>query len=188
MLTARYSRPIAAAFLAGVAAVASACSTATPSTGTSSAASTPAAANTSPSATSSTPSAEALAAYRAMWSDVAEASNTADYQAAYLPNHLAGQALLTVTDNMAVEKGRGIVAHGAPVLHPVVTTATATSVTVSDCTDGRAWLQVYASTDKPIDDIPGGFRATTATVSKEDGTWKVTEINSGADGTCHLQQ
>jgi hypothetical protein len=121
-----------------------------------------------------------------MWKDVAEAINTDDYQASYLSNHLAGQALLTITDNMAVQKSQGIVGHGAPVLHPVVTSATASTVAISDCLDARAWLQYYAASGKLVDNVPGGFRVTTATVTDQNGIWRVTQINTGADGTCHL--
>ncbi len=187
MPTVHTTRPITTAVLAGVvAALAAACSS---SAGSSTAAASSAAtrlptASARPSASS--PAAEALAAYAAMWKDVAEAINTDDYQASYLNNHLAGQALLTITDNMAAQKSQGIVGHGAPVLHPVVTSATASMAAISDCLDARAWLQYYATSGKLVDNVPGGFRATTATVTDQNGTWKVTQINTGADGTCHL--
>ena len=189
MLTVRNTRPITASVLVGVvAALAAACSSSGGSStaATSSAATHQAAAPTSPSTPS--PAVEALAAYAAMWKDVAEASNTSDYQAAYLSDHLSGQPLATIKQNLAAEKKQGVVAHGAPVLHPVVTSASAASVTLSDCTDDRAWLQVFASTGKPVNDIPGGYRATTATVTDQGGSWKVTRLYSGADGTCHLTQ
>jgi hypothetical protein len=180
-------RPLVAAAVAvgSVAVLAAACS----STATSTAAASGTATHTptaSASPTTPSPAAEALAAYAAMWKDVARADNTADYQASYLSNHLAGQALLTVTDNMAVEKSEGIVVHGAPVLHPVVTSASASTAAISDCMADQAWLEYRASTGKLLDDIPGGFRATTATVTDQNGIWKVTQINTGADGTCHL--
>jgi hypothetical protein len=188
MLTVRNRRSISTAVLAGVvAALAAACSsTATSTAASSSTATHPATASASPSAP--TPAAEALAAYAAMWKDVTEASNTSDYQAAYLSDHLSGKALLTITDNLAAEKGQGVVAQGVPVLHPVVTTATATTAAITDCLDDRSWLQVYASTRKLVDDIPGGFRSTTATVSDINGTWKVTQLNTGAEGTCKITQ
>ena len=173
----------------GIAATACACSSSDPTpTPAASKTSRTAAASTTPSTTASTPSAQALTAYRAMWNEVAEASNTSDYQAAYLNDHLSGKALLTITNNLAAENKQGIVAHGAPALHPVVTSATATSAAISDCLDDRAWLQVYASTGKPVDDIPGGFRSTTSTVVDIGGTWKVTQLDTGAEGTCKLGQ
>jgi hypothetical protein len=186
MPTTRTSTPVtAAALLTCLAALASACSSAGEPT-TAATTAIPAAGTPAPSASTSSPAAEALAAYAAMWKDVAEADNTADYQAAYLGDHLAGQALLTITDNMAVEKSEGIVVHGAPVLHPVVTYASVSTVAISDCMADQAWLEYRAATGKLLDDIPGGFRATTATVTDQNGIWKVTQINTGADGTCHL--
>jgi hypothetical protein len=123
-----------------------------------------------------------------MWNDVVEASNTADYQATYLSDHLAGPALVTITDNLAVEHSQGIVAHGRPVLHPVVTSSAATGVVLSDCLDDRTWLQYFAATDKLVDNVPGGFRSTTATVTDQAGAWKVTQLNTGTDGSCTLTQ
>ena len=187
MPTVRTTRPITTAVLAGiVAGLAAACSSgSTPSASATSASRNPTSGASSSPSTSS-PATAALAVYEAMWKDVTTAGATGNYQASYLSNHLAGQALLTITDNMASEKKQGIVGHGAPVLHPVITSATASTVAISDCLDDRAWLQVYASTGKLVDEVPGGFRATTATVTDQDGTWKVTQINTGADGTCHL--
>jgi len=185
MLT-RISRiPAAAVVLGCIAALASAC-VAGPSL--SPAESTPTRVPPSPAsaAASSSPAAGALAAYVAMWREVAEASSTDDYQAAYLSDHLSGQALLTITDNLAVDKSQGIVGRGSPVLRPVATSASATAVAVSDCLDDRGWLQYYASTGKPVDEFPGGFRATTATVTDKNGIWTVTQINTGADGSCHI--
>jgi hypothetical protein len=186
MLTLRHGRSIASTALVGlVVTLAAACgSSAGPSTGATSSTATRAVPSASPSISS--PATEALAAYAAMWKDVAEADNTADYQASYLGSHLAGQALLTITNNMAVEKSEGIVVHGAPVLHPVVTSASASTIAISDCLSDQAWLEYRASTGKLLDDVPGGFRATTATVTDQNGIWKVTQINTGAEGTCHL--
>ena len=104
MLTVRNTRSITTAVLAGgLAALAAACSS---STGSSTAAASSAAtrvptASASPSAAS--PAAEALAAYRTMWAEVVTANKTSDYQAPDLADHLGGQALLTLTTDMAAE-------------------------------------------------------------------------------------
>jgi hypothetical protein len=87
---------------------------------------------------------------------------------------------------MAAEKAQGVIALGQPVLHPVVVSASATSVDIQDCVQDTGWLQYYASTRKPVNDIPGGYRSTTATVTDQNGVWKVTEMNSGSDGSCHV--
>jgi hypothetical protein len=179
----RATRPITTVVLVGAITVfATACSSNSSST---TAASSSTVHQASASTSTSTPS-SALAAYQAMWKDVTEAINTDAYQASYLGDHLSGKALATITDNMATDKAQGIVAHGAPILHPVVTSALVSSAVISDCMDDRAWLEYYAATDKLVNDIPGGFRATTATVTDQGGTWKVTQISTGVDGTCHL--
>ena len=183
----RISRPLTAALLIGaVAATVSACSSgSSPSSAPSSPARTAApVASTADRPTG--PAGAALAAYAAMWKDVAEAITTDDYQASYLSDHLARQALVTITDNMAADKKQGIVGRGAPVLHPVVTSATASTVAITDCLSDQAWLEVRASTGALVNDVPGGFRSTTATVTDENGIWKVTQLNTGAEGTCHI--
>ena len=186
MVTARI-RPLVAAAVAvgGVAVLATACS----STATSTAAASGTATHTptaSASPSTPNPATEALAAYAAMWAEVVAANKTSDYQAPDLADHLGGQALLTLTTNMAAEKEQGIIALGRPVLHPTVVSASATSVHIQDCVQDKAWLQYYAATEKLVDNVPGGDRATTATVTDENGVWKVTEMNSGSDGTCHV--
>lgn len=181
------SRPLAATLLAGaVAATASACSAVSSNSAPASGATThPATASASPSPTDPA-AAVALAAYTAMWKDVAEASTTDDYQASYLSDYLSGQALLTITDNLSADKNQGIVARGAPVLHPAVTSATPSTVTITDCLSDQAWLEVRATTGALVNDVPGGFRSTTATVTDENNIWKVTQLNTGAEGTCHI--
>lgn len=143
-----------------------------------------AAVSASPSPPSS--AAEALAAYRAMWADVVTANQTSNYQAPYLSDYLGGQALTTLSANMAAEKAHGVIALGQPVLHPVVVTASAISVDIQDCVQDTGWLEYYAATRKPVNAIPGGYRSTTATVTDQSGVWKVTEMNSGSDGSCHV--
>jgi hypothetical protein len=186
MVNARIRPLVAVASLIGsVAVLAAACSSTATSTAAASGTATHAsAASASPSTPN--PAAEALAAYQAMWVDVAKAITTDDYQAPYLSDHLSGQGLQTITNNMTADKKQGIVGRGAPVLHPVVTSTTTMTVAISDCLDDRGWLQYNASTGKLLDTVPGGFRATTATVTDQNGIWKVAQINTGADGTCHL--
>lgn len=132
----------------------------------------------------SSPAQQALAAYRAMWADVVAASATSDYQATDLTDHLAGQALVTLTENMAVLQAHGIIALGSPTLHPNVITTSPTSITLRDCLDDTHWLQYYASTHQLVDNTPGGHRYTTATIQDQAGIWKVTEMTVEADGTC----
>lgn len=126
----------------------------------------------------------ALAAYTAMWGDVQAVGVTSNYQDPRLAEHMQGQPLATFRENLAEEQSKGIVGRGAPVLHPRVLRAGATSVDLADCLDDRAWLEVYASTGKPVDAVPGGLRYVTATITDEGGTWKVTALDVRGEGTC----
>ena len=139
----------------------------------------------SASASPSTPAQLALAAYTAMWGDVQAVGETSDYQDPRLAAHLAGQALLTTSENMAVDKADGIIGLGQPELsETTVLTATATSVTLHGCMSDEHWLKYYAATHKLVDNVPGGRRYVAATVTDENGTWKVTTLDVRGEGTC----
>jgi len=131
---------------------------------------------------------QALAAYNAMWADMASAARTADYQSPRLARHADGDALSQLSRGLYANKQHGIVAKGDPVTNPTVTSVTPSmspmSVALSDCFDDSKWLNYVASTDDLQNDIPGGKHATTATVVKDDGAWKVTQLAVGAVGTC----
>ncbi|MGH3493292.1 MAG: hypothetical protein ACRDRL_17795 [Sciscionella sp.] len=139
---------------------------------------------TSPSPSEGSSARQALAAYRAMWTDVQVLSATANYTDPRLGEHLAGQAYTTISENMSVEKAHGIIALGAPVLHPSIVTATSTRVTMRDCLDDSHWLTYYAATHKLSDTAPGGHRYVAATVTDENGAWKVTVLDTRGEGTC----
>jgi hypothetical protein len=168
-----------------VAALAAACGGST-TPGRSAPRSAPQVPGTSASASAAQPTAgrQALAAYEAMWGDIQATSETADYQDPRLSAHLAGQALLTVSENMAVEKADGIIALGTPVVDPSVITSSPTVVTVRDCMSDVDWLQYYVATRKLVNTVPGGHRYVAATVTDQDGTWKVTSLDARGEGTC----
>ncbi|MGH3627952.1 MAG: hypothetical protein ACRDRL_11005 [Sciscionella sp.] len=128
--------------------------------------------------------AQALAAYEAMWTAVQLASVTSNYTDPRLGDHLAGQAYTTISENMAVNKANGIIGLGQPVLHPRVISSNASTVTLADCMDDTHWLQYHAATHTLVDNLPGGHRYSTATVTNQNGTWKVTVIDTRADGSC----
>ena len=167
--------------MAAVAALA-ACSGSSPvpTASSSSLAGSPAGASPSPS----TSGQQALAAYTAMWGDVQVLSETSNYTDPRLGDHLAGQAYMTISENMSVDKANGVIALGAPVLHPRVLTAGTTAVTLADCLDDTHWLEYYASTHKLTNNVPGGHRYVAATVTDENGTWKVTTLDVRGEGTC----
>lgn len=132
--------------------------------------------------------AEAIAAYNAMWHDMAAAALTADYQSPQLAQHAAGDALSVLTRGLYTNERRGIVVKGQPVTHPSVTsvkpTDKPTSAAISDCFDDTNWLNYVAATGELQNDVPGGRHQTTATVDATGGAWKVTELQVGAVGSC----
>jgi hypothetical protein len=131
------------------------------------------------------PAQQALAAYAAMWADVQAVGETSDYQDPRLAAHLAGQALLTTSENMAVDKADGIIGLGWPELSGTsVVTATATTVTLHGCMSDEHWLKYYAATHTLVDAVPGGRHYVAATLTDENGTWKVTTLDVRGVATC----
>ena len=131
---------------------------------------------------------DAIAAYNAMWRDMASAALTADYQSPQLAQHAAGDALSVLTRGVYTNQRRGIVVKGQPVTHPTVTslkpTDKPTSAVISDCFDDTNWLNYLAASGELQNDVPGGRHQTTATVDEAGGAWKVTQLQVGAVGTC----
>jgi hypothetical protein len=147
---------------------------------------------TRPAATSTTQaptgaSAQALTAYRAMWSDMVAASQTSDYQSPLLSEHATGSALSVLVQGLAKNQALGIVTKGKPVLHPQVTSLTPaanpTQATITDCFDSRHWLD-YKTTGGLTNNTPGGQHSTAAIVTDAGGSWKVTQLAVQAAGTC----
>jgi hypothetical protein len=144
--------------------------------------SSPVAANASPKP--ATPGQQAMAAYLAMWADVATVGHTVDYQSPLLAVHLQGQPLLTFKENLAVDKSKGIVGRGTPLLNPTVVAEAPAVVTLRDCMNDEHWLEYYAATGKPVDNVSGGHRYVAATVTDANAAWKVTSLDVRAEGTC----
>ena len=130
---------------------------------------------------------QALAAYQAMWSDMAVAARTADYRSPLLPHHAARKALSILVRGLYTDKRMGIVVKGKPVTHARVVAlsppANPTKAQIVDCFDGRHWL-TYKVTGGLQNNVPGGFHRTTATVADVGGVWKVTQLHVEASGTC----
>ena len=191
MLRTRAHTPLTAALIAAVAATAAitACSGASsaPQAASPSALLSPATATATAaaSATATGLAERALAAYTAMWGDVQAAGETSNYQDPRLAAHLDGQALLTTSQNMAVDKANGIIGLGQPELSDTtVLTSTATVVTLRGCMSDEHWLKYFAATHKLVDTVPGGRRYVAATVTDENGTWKVTTLDVRGEATC----
>src|SRR5262249_16539690 len=112
--------------------------------------------------------AEAIAAYNAMWRDMASAALTADYQSPQPAQHASGDALPVLTRGLYTNQRRGIVVKGQPLTNPSVTSAKPedkpSTVAISDCFDDTNWLNYIASTGELQNNVPGGRHQTTATV------------------------
>ncbi len=91
--------------------------------------------------------------------------------------------LTLFVQGLARDQLHGIVTRGEPALHPVVTSAAPSRATVVDCFDDTHWIE-YKTSGGLAKNAPGGRRATTATLVKTSGTWKVTQLTVGMAGTC----
>lgn len=131
--------------------------------------------------------AQALAAYRAMWSDMVAATATGNYQDPRLAQHTTGQAFSILYTGVFRNNQQGLVGKGQPVLHPrvsAISPVTApTRVTVMDCTDDTNWLN-YRRNGKIEDNVPGGRHRTEALVVRSGNIWKVSQLVVQAAGTC----
>ena len=130
----------------------------------------------------------AIAAYDAMWQDMAAVALTADYQSPRLAQHAAGEALSLLTRGVYTNRRRGVVVRGRPATRPAVTSlkpsTEPTTATIRDCFNDTNWLNYIAATGQLQNHVPGGLHQTTATVKDISGTWKVTGLQVGAAGTC----
>jgi hypothetical protein len=143
-----------------------------------------------PSTTTTQPTgaaARALAAYRGMWADMVVASRTSNYQSPLLPQHATGDALSLLVQGLAKDQQESVVAKGAPVLSPHVTSLTPggdpTQATISDCFNDTHWLE-YKKAGGLQNHVPGGRHATTAIVVDAGSIWRVTQLAVQASGTC----
>jgi hypothetical protein len=122
-----------------------------------------------------------------MWADMVNAARTADYQDPILNDHAWGAGLSTLVQGLFSYRQQGIVIMGTPVTHPTITsvtpTADPTQANVSDCFDDTHWL-AYKATGGLENNVPGGHRQVSAVVTKINGTWKVTQLDTGAEGSC----
>ena len=129
------------------------------------------------------PAAKAVAAYRAMWRDMATASATADAQSPRLADHADGEALAVLKSTLMTAQQENVVAKGAPQVDPWVTSVDQHSVKLQDCVDGTHWLQ-YTKSGALKNDRPGSHNKTEATVTYENGVWRVTTLDMYEAGTC----
>jgi hypothetical protein len=131
----------------------------------------------------------AIDAYLGMWSDMADAATTSDWQAPKLAQNATGEALQTITRSLYADRYNGLITRGRPVNDPAVTSVNPqhnpTSVTITDCGDSTNWLKYRADNGQPADDGPAGHRQIEAIVKKAiDGSWKVTTFAVHEVGSC----
>ena len=141
----------------------------------------------SPTASPGDPRAQSLRAYLGMWSAFVVASQTADYQSPSLSRYAAGDALSVLVHGLYENYRAGIVTRGQPSFDPKVTIISAGGVpvraSVTDCADSSRWLDYYKS-GKPDGGPAQGRRRIQAQLQLFDGTWKVTYLVVGKEGTC----
>jgi hypothetical protein len=131
----------------------------------------------------------ATAAYLGMWSDMADAATTSDWQSPKLVQNATAEALQTISRSLYADHYNGLVTKGRPLNHPRVQAveplADPTTVTIADCGDSTNWLKYRADNGQPTDDGPGGHRQIEALVKKAvDGSWKVTTFAVHEVGSC----
>lgn len=132
---------------------------------------------------SSSATGEAVAAYRAMWEDAAEASRTSDPKHPRLDDHAEKSALWLLQYVMQQSRKAGVTSQGAPRTAPTVVKSSRTKVELLDCLDGSKWMKVKPGGQ--ADGMPGGHYRTEATVVRHSsGQWKVSKLYSAEAGSC----
>jgi hypothetical protein len=123
-----------------------------------------------------------------MWKTYAQASHTSDWQAPYLSQYAAGDALQFLSRDLYADHYNGLVSKGDPVNSPRVTSVSPedgpTSVMIDDCLDDRHWLR-YRTDGSLLDNTPGALHRVLAEVRLHtDGKWRVTRFGIGDPGSC----
>ena len=90
----------------------------------------------------------ALSAYRGFRQAQVAAEAIANPRYAGLAKYAGDKALAQERGNLLQLASAGIVVRGAPVLNPVVGTASAQAVTIMDCVNTARWQPVYKATGK----------------------------------------
>ncbi|UQS26053.1 hypothetical protein L1857_26190 [Amycolatopsis thermalba] len=131
----------------------------------------------------------AIAAYLGMWSDMAEAATTSDWQSSKLARNATAEALSKMSRGLYADRYNGLVTKGKPENSPQVESVepadNPTTVNIVDCGDDSHWLKYRIDNGQPAEDGPGGRRHINAMVKKAvDGSWKVTDFAIQDVGTC----
>jgi len=131
--------------------------------------------------------ANALEAYRGMWTAYLAAIRIPDPGYPGLSRFAAGAALQVFVKGLTWVQDNGLVGVGEVKLHPMQVTASdprGTTSRITDCVD-TSGTRLVKRDRSPYADTPGGRRLARATVTRgSDGTWKVTSFALAAVGTC----
>lgn len=127
--------------------------------------------------------AEALAAYRSWWRDLAVVSASPDPASPRLNDHAMGGALELMRHGLETARKQGVVTRGSPRLDPEISSASGDKVVIRDCVDGTDWLQ-YKQNGELKNTVPGSHRKVDASVRRVDGVWKVSDLYMHEAGSC----
>lgn len=132
---------------------------------------------------------KAIAAYLAMWSDMADAATTSDWKSQRLARNATAEALSKISRGLYADHYNNLVSKGKPENAPAVESVepadNPTTVNVVDCGDDSHWIKYRADNGQPANDGPGGRRHINAVAKKAvDGSWKVTDFAIQDVGTC----
>jgi hypothetical protein len=124
-----------------------------------------------------------LTAYRAGWTAYDQALATANAYDSSLPKTLAQPLLQKVEAALLGDANGGIVGRGKIQLNPKVSSLTATTATVVDCTYSSSEY-VYAKTGQPVPPLTKPEHdGVVSTLVFQSGSWKVSQ-QTVTDGTC----
>lgn len=126
---------------------------------------------------------QALAAYRAMWRDLAAVSASLDPNTSRLHDHATRGALELMKYGLKKAKKEEVVVKGVVHVNPEVVEASTKEVKLRDCVDGTKWLQ-YKLNGELKNDVPGSHFKVDARVLRNGVVWKVSYLYVHEDGTC----
>ena len=130
---------------------------------------------------------DALAAYRGMWDAWVAAGKTSNPDAPALRTYTSGEALKLIVGALSTNHHNQQVTLGNVEINPAASEAkpedSPTEVTVKDCVNTENWLN-HKTSGGLVNDVPGGRRSMTATVTLVDDSWKVATFKLGRLGTC----
>jgi hypothetical protein len=123
-----------------------------------------------------------------MWAAYAKAGLTANPDEPDLGKYATDDALTRLTSGLVDLRKAGHIIRGDLVTNPAATSASASTgpgqVPITDCVDDSRFLIYVAATGAPVNDTPGGRRATTAVAGEAQGTWKIMSFAVRGVGTC----